>query len=166
MGATVTVASKLPMRLELQCSVKRMTQQKHLGQMWKEEIFYKSGPMQVIWGTAHPNGQLPAGMPPRPRMIAGYALTDGVDKELWDAWAKENADSALIKNRLVFAFEKLDSVQGRCREFDDVNSGLGALGSNVPPGQEAIPDNDRRLPKKIFARQTAALPESSPDSES
>jgi hypothetical protein len=108
-GAKVTVASKLPMKIEMQCSAKRVMQKKHLGQMWREEEYFKSGPMHVIEGIAYPNGQLPPGMPPRPQMVAGYALTPNVSKDLWDAWLLENKDSAMIKNRLIFAYEQIDS---------------------------------------------------------
>lgn len=154
MGAKVTVASKLPMRLELQCCEKRVAQRRHMGEVWVEETYHKSGPMHVIEGTAYPNGAPPPNMPPRPRMICGYALTDGVDKDLWDAWLKENANSALVLNRLVFAYEKQDTVQGKARENTDVNSGLGPL----------EPDVDRRWPRKTVAgRQTSAPPESSLD---
>ena len=154
MGATVTVASKLPMKLELQCCSKRTLQRRAQGVVWQEVEYYKSGPAVVIQGTSYPVGTPPPNMPPPPRMEGGYALTFSVDKDLWDEWAKENADSAMIKNRLVFAFEKTDTVKGKAKEGGDVDSGLGPL----------IPDADRRWPRKaINARQSRMPPESAPD---
>lgn len=156
MSATVTVASKLPMKLELQCSSKRTMQKKHMGQVWREDEYYKTGPSHVIEGTSYPAGTPPPNMPPRPQMESGYALTFNVDKSLWDAWLAENADSPMIKNRLVFAFEKLDSVRGKAREGkDSVDSGLGPL----------TPDSgDRRMPKKVIGQpQGRVYPEASPD---
>ena len=153
-GAKVTVASKLPMRLEMQCCKKRVEQRRHQGEVWQEETFHKDGPIAVIEGTAYPVGAPPPNMPPPPRMEGGYALTFGVDKDLWDQWAKEHADCAMIKNRLVFAFEKTDTVKGKAKEGGDVDSGLGPL----------IPDVDRRWPRKSTnPRQSRVAPESEPD---
>jgi hypothetical protein len=153
MGATVTVASKLPFRLELQCCVKRTQQRRFQGEVWTEEVYFKDGPIVTINGTAYPNGQVPEGYRPRPKTVGGYALTPNVPKDLFDAWLAENKDSAMIKNRLVFGYEQKDAVDGRARENTDVDSGLGPL----------IPDSDRRMPKKVIGRQTRSLPEAGPD---
>jgi hypothetical protein len=153
MGATVTVASKLPMKFEMQCCVKRTQQRRFQGEVWAEETYHKDGPLHVINGYSYPNGQLPEGMPPRPKMVGGYALTHNVSKDLWDAWLIENKNSAMVLNRLVFAYEKQDTVQGKARESTDVDSGLGPL----------VPDVDRRMPKKVIGRQTRSPPEAEPD---
>jgi hypothetical protein len=153
-GAKVTAASKLPMRLEMQCSVKRTQMRRHQGETWQEETFFKDGPVAIIEGTAYPVGQVPDGMRPRPRVVVGYALTPNVSKDLYDAWAKENADSALIRNKLIFAYEQRDAVEGAAKDLKDIDSGLGPL----------IPDTDRRWPRKIAnSRQARVPPESEPD---
>jgi hypothetical protein len=153
--AKVTVASKLPMKIEMQCCSKRVEQRSHQGQVWREEVSYKDGPMHIIAGTAHPKGDA-AEMMPRPQMIAGgYVLTRNVDADLFSAWMLENKDSALVKNRLIFGFAQIDTVEGTARESKDVDSGLGWL----------VPDKDRRMPKKIGVSQARALPESNPDQE-
>jgi hypothetical protein len=154
-GAKVTVASRLPFKLELQTCSKRVVQAKHQGQAWREEEYYKSGPIAIINGTAYPNGTVPANMPPQPQLATGFALTHGVPKDLWDAWFEENKNSAVITNRLVFAFEKVDSVQGMARENKSADSGLGPL----------TPDSgDRRMPRKLIGQpQARSAPESEPD---
>lgn len=43
----------------------------------------------------------------------GYAITPNVPDELWEAWSKANADSALIENKIVFAEENLIALQGK-----------------------------------------------------
>ena len=156
MGATVTVASKLPMKLELQCCSKRTLQRRAQGVVWQEVEYYKSGPAVVIEGTSYPVGTPPPNMPPRPRMESGYALTFGVSKDLWDQWLLENKDSAVVKNKLVFAYEKADSVKGQAKDGKDLDSGLGPLRPD---------DNDRRMQKKVIGRQAKPLPESTPDWE-
>jgi hypothetical protein len=155
-GAKVTVASKLPFKLELQVCSKRVVQAKHQGQAWREEEYYKSGPIAIINGTSYPNGSsLPEGMPPKPQMATGFALTFGVDADLFSAWLEENKDSAMVKNHLVFAFEKVDAVKGTAKEHKAVDSGLEALRPD---------DNDRRMPKKLIgAQQSRAAPEAEPD---
>jgi hypothetical protein len=108
----------------------------------------------VINGTAYPNGNtVPENMPPRPQMATGYALTHNVSKDLFDSWLAENKDSAMVKNRLVFAYEKTDSVKDAAKDCKGVDSGLGPL----------IPDADRRMPKKLVGPQTRSLPEAEPE---
>ena len=141
-GAKVTVASKLPMAFEMQACTKHEQKVKTGNTTWVEEVFSKSGKMAVINGIAYPNGQAPEGFHDKPQMASGAALTFGVDKDLWDAWLEQNKDSAMVRNGLVFAHEKSESVKAKAREHKDLNSGLGPL----------TPDNDRRMPKKISSR--------------
>ena len=82
--------------------------------------------------------------------FAGFALTYNVDADLFTAWLAENQDSAMVKNRLIFAYDssKTDAVRGTAKEGKDVDSGLGPL----------VPDVDRRMPKKTaVGSQTTAL---------
>ena len=153
-GAKVTVASELPMSFEMQCCKKRVEQRRHQGEVYTEEVFFKDGPIAIINGYSYPNGgTVPEGFRPRPKMVAGYALTHNVSKDLFDAWMLENKDSAMVKNWLVYGYEQIDTVQGKAREGGDVDSGLGPL----------TPDTDRRWPRKVVNRQMRALPESDPD---
>ena len=138
-GAKVTVASKLPMALELQLCDKRTTQVRNGNNSWNEEVFVKSGKIVTINGTAYPAGQPPEGMPDRPSMIAGAALTPGVDKAFWDAWLAQNKDTPMVKNGMVFAHEKIDAVKGKARDAKNVLSGLDPIN----------PKGDRRMPRKL-----------------
>ena len=154
-GAKVTVASKLPMSFEMQTCRKRVEQRRHQGEVYTEEVYFKDGPIAIINGYSYPNGgTVPEGFRPRPKMVAGYALTHNVSKDLFDQWMIENKDSAMVRNRLVYGFEQIDTVQGKAREGTDVDSGLGPLWPD---------NNDRRMPKKVINRQMRAPPESAPD---
>lgn len=155
-GAKVIVASKLPMALELQLCVSREQQIKNGGSVWTETIFAKDGPIVTIHGTAYPNGQVPDGMPDRPQMAHGAALTYGVDKDFFDRWLEQNKTSPIVVNRLVFAHEKSDSVKARAREVRDFDSGLGPLN----------PENDRRMPRKLQSRPRATRTGSGDDAYS
>jgi hypothetical protein len=144
-GAKVTVASKLPMSFEMQCCTKRTVQMKNGNTAWVEDQWTKSGKVVVINGTAYPNGQLPEGMPDRPQMANGSALTFGVDKDFFDAWMEQNKDTSMVKNHLIFAATTTEGVKAKAREFKDIQSGLQAL----------TPDNDRRMPKKLVTGHLA-----------
>lgn len=54
----------------------------------------------------------PGNLPIQER-IGGYAITLNVPNDLWDAWAKAHADSALIENKLVFAEEQVEVLKAR-----------------------------------------------------
>lgn len=141
-GTKIIVASKLPMALELQHCVKRTMQMKNGNTAWKEDVWVKSGQIVVINGTSYPNGQLPDGMPDRPQMRSGAALTYGVDKDFFDKWLEQNKDSEMVKNGLIFAAEKGEDVSAEARARVKTLSGLEPLN----------PEGDRRMPKKINGR--------------
>lgn len=47
---------------------------------------------------------------------SSYALTHGVDKDFFDEWMRQNASLAAVQNKLIFANEKQDSVNGMVRD--------------------------------------------------
>lgn len=141
-GAKVVVASRLPMALEMQHCEKRSVQMKNGNNAWVEDVYTKVGPIVIIAGTAYPNGQIPEGMPVRPEMAGGAALTAGVDAEFFARWLAQNERSPMVMNGLVFAHESIDRVKGIARETKDVQSGLQALN----------PKSDTRMPKKITGK--------------
>lgn len=66
------------------------------------------------------------------RIIGGYGLTEGVDKEFFDAWCAANADSALLSGELVFAQDKAGAAAAQAKEQEDVKSGFEALDMAKP----------------------------------
>jgi hypothetical protein len=54
--------------------------------------------------------------PAPPAMPGSYALTHGVDKDLFDEWLKQNQDLDMVKNKLIFAAEKTDYVQHKAKD--------------------------------------------------
>lgn len=68
-------------------------------------------------------------------IIGGHGITEGVDKELFDAWMIQRKDSAVVKNGFVFAHEKLASAQAEARNRQSNKTGLEGLDPNKPaPG--------------------------------
>lgn len=73
-----------------------------------------------------------------PQIVGGYALTYGVDADFWEAWLKANETSAIVKNRLVFAFEKVADTRAAAKENAGLKSGLEPL----------LKDGDPRMPHR------------------
>ena len=138
----VTVASKLPMDIEIQLC--RETTAAVTGQFGsvKETINVKTGRMYYIRGTAYPVGQPPKGFPKAPNMIdAGYALTSGIPADFWAEWLRQNQDTEMVRNGLIKAAATQHDVEAKAAEHADVQSGL----------QPLDPDGDPRNPKPMNA---------------
>lgn len=144
-GAKVVVASKMPMALLLQlCKFQDVRLPDGRGGYFTEKNAVKVGPVVRINGTAYPRGEPPEGFRDRPEMVAGCALTRGVDKEWWDKWVEQNAEAPYVKSGLLFAFEKTEAVRAQARERADLDSGLGPI---VPARDGVI--QDPRMPRPI-----------------
>lgn len=140
-AATVIVACKIPTGIVLQlCKPTTYFEETPSGS--KERTRYdKFGPRVHIRGTAYPVGQAPAGFPPRPVMVGGYALTFGVDADFFREWMKQNAMSPLVLNHQIMAHSQTSSIQAAATEHAEVRSGYEPLN----------PENDPRLPRAAAA---------------
>ncbi|MGO9304221.1 MAG: hypothetical protein ACLP3R_11155 [Candidatus Korobacteraceae bacterium] len=142
-GAKVTVASKLPMSIEMQCCTKRVQKFRNGSLQWEEELSTKDGPIVIIAGTGYPVAPPETYSKDRPETVAGAALTHGVDKAFFDRWMEENKSSPMVVNKLIFAHERPDTVKGLARDYKAFKSGLDPL----------VPDNDPRMPKKLVVAE-------------
>lgn len=153
-GGTVYVFSKLAMAIELQRCEERMTKIRYKQEVWKEPCFVRAGPVYTIAGTNYPIGAPPPDViwPERPQMVAGYAVTKGVPKNFWDAWLLQHEDDPMVKNKLLFAAEKLENGVAEARENKDRFTGLGPLQrGRDKDGNETIVDP--RQPKKVATQR-------------
>lgn len=57
-------------------------------------------------------------------LIGGHGITEGVDKELFDAWMKAYADYAPVKAGLIFAHDNAKSTAAEAKEKADNKSGF------------------------------------------
>jgi hypothetical protein len=74
---------------------------------------------------------------PDARIIGGYGLTEGVDKDFFDAWLAAHADQPYVKKELVFAQGKANSAADKAKDQKEVKSGLEPLPQDKPmPGIE------------------------------
>lgn len=134
-GETVTVACKMPHGLILRGFRKTTVQVPVLGGGFRDAMEYEpDGRRVTIFGNAAPqNGA------PRTRVVCGFALTDGVDKDMWDEWLKANQDLPAVKNGLVFAYSALAEAADAAKE----------RGENLKSGFERIdPTGDPRTPRR------------------
>lgn len=140
----VTVACKIPTGLELQhCTPTKWIEETPSGS--RERLRYdRVGPTVFVRGTAYPVGTIPKGYPSRPIMVGGYALTPNVDADFFDEWIRQNKDTDMVRNRMIFAYARRDDVVGEARENKDRQSGLEPLN----------PENDPRMPRPINAMIT------------
>lgn len=90
-------------------------------------------------------GKAPAGH----ELAGGHALTHGVPADFWEQWVKDNKESPLVKNGIVFAHAEAASVVAFANEREREMVGLEPL-DMTPRSErgETIP-NDPRAPRKI-----------------
>jgi hypothetical protein len=121
--ATVTVASKMPNGLILRVFDMVETQEPLMGGGFHTVKVARERPERIVVnGNAHPQNKSPMC-----QIVAGYALTPGVSKELWDLWRKQNESSLLVKNGLIFAHENSRNTEAEAAEKKDIRSGLERL---------------------------------------
>lgn len=137
-GSTVTVACKLPHGLQLQLCEMTETRVPSLGGTTlpvKQAV--KIGKVYTVNGNASPHG-----VAPRCRIVAGYALTDGIPKEFWDKWREQNEDAEYVTHKLIMAWPTNAGADDMAKEHRRVRSGLEPLdGQNLK--------DDPRVPRKL-----------------
>lgn len=128
MGATVTVACKLPHGLHIQL---RKTEKTRDG-----EISTGIGEVVTIKGAnAHD-------------AIAGHGITPGVDKDFFEAWLKQEAAQPFVKNKLVFAQERENSAVAQAKEQARNVTGFEGL-DPTKPGEGLKPENYEGMPAAL-----------------
>lgn len=131
---TVTVASKLPYAIVMQCS--EPTEKKELvlgGGVQKVMEYDKAGQSFVIQGCAIPRGNDRNPEWDYPQIVGGFALTPGVPADLWVKWCEEHKDTPFIKNGLIFAEDRRDFASAAAKERRELKSGLEPIDPANPP---------------------------------
>jgi hypothetical protein len=99
-GELVTVACKLPNGLIMQLFEDIKVPQRD-GSLQKERL--RVGPRYVIAGNRHPYGRVP-----EPHFET-FALTPHLPRALVMRWFEQNADADIVRNKLVFVIEKMET---------------------------------------------------------
>jgi hypothetical protein len=139
MAGVVTVACKLPHGLKMRLFREEDYQEPTAGGVMRISKRWVPLPDAVtVRGVAtEVNAPIDPRKPPPPLIVGGYALTPGVDADFWAAWLKANAEFDAVKNKLIFAYEKHDTTEGKARENASRRSGLEPLDpTRLPRGIE------------------------------
>jgi hypothetical protein len=146
-GETVTVACKLPAGLILRCfEWEKFKESTRDGLQDSKRAREKPEMRFVVRGTwVGSAGQAFARNNPAVAELlpGGFALTPGCPKEIWDLWFEQNKESALVKNRVIFAHPEHASVVKSAQDHRAVTSGLEPVHPDNPG--ERLGGVDRRL---------------------
>jgi hypothetical protein len=140
-GEKVTVACKLPHGLILRVFNKTTRREAILGGGTREfEVFEPDPNIAIrIHGNVAPFGKAVPGL----HEASGYALTHNVPKDIWDRWLEANADSDIVRQKLVFAAPTRDAAESMATDAKDVRSGLEPMNperKQLPNGRSAPVD--------------------------
>jgi hypothetical protein len=139
-GGKVTVYCRLPTGLDIRGF--RMVKQHELVMGGGTREFMIAEPVGL---PVHLNGNaFFKGEPQTHRVICGYGVTEGVDKDLWDNWLEANRDQPYVANKLVFAAERKDIGEDEAEENRDRLSGLEPMYRSIDPDGK---DRDPRAPR-------------------
>lgn len=139
--ATITVASKIDMDIEIRlCKPKEARVTGQFGST-VETINVPYGESYVIRGTSYPVGTVPKGFRKQPELAEDYALTHGIPADWFKEWLEQNAETDMVKNRMIFAAADSSEVESIGSDFRKLTSGLGPM----------VPDTDPRNPKPLLS---------------
>jgi hypothetical protein len=136
-GAKVTVACKLPAGIVIR-PYRWITRNENVMGGGSREVreAVTAGAPVVIRGYASKQNEAPRGP-----IVGGYALTFGVDKEIWDQWLEANRDSDMVRNELVFAHESREVAMAWAKEHEKTVSGLERMNPDGDPRAPRAPAN-------------------------
>ena len=95
------------------------------------------------------NGPAPMSAMPQFDMPGGYALTPNVPADLWAAWLEANKDSAMVKNKLIFATATPEAASKQAKEQESVKSNLEPLDVSTVTKNGREVNVDPRWPKAM-----------------
>lgn len=127
-GGKVVVGCKVGLALvNLQlCTKVMVTEQTTAGPREVPE-YRRIGGVVQIRGTAYPRGTPPIGFPDRPKMAAGCAFTEEVDRDFMVNWMKQNERNPMVENKMVFIAEDLPRAMAMAAELETTRSGFEPL---------------------------------------
>lgn len=128
---TVTVACKLPHGLLLRVFEAREVREAGTNVTVKQYVELPF--QQEVQGFSHEQNRAP-----HCQFTSGYALTFGIDKDLWDKWLEQNKNTDIVKNGLIFAHSDMASVEAEGREKEKVRSCFERIDRNEMPNTGRI----------------------------
>ena len=93
--------------------------------------------------TLKGTNSLTAGAIIRPATIGGFAITENVPKEFFEAWLSKHKEHPAVRNNLIFAHTQVASVQDMAEERSEISNGLDPIDPKKPaPNIETRNDKD------------------------
>ena len=130
-GETVLVGCKAPTGLVLNLDAYEVLSKEH-GTV--REVKSKIGPF-TLRGNSFEVGKFPklanGAFLANEQLEDGYVFTP-VPKDFWDEWSRRNADSSLVKDRIVIAVGNKGAAEGRAREHETERGLSPRLTENDP----------------------------------
>lgn len=99
-----------------------------------QEIFQPTGERFYIHGNTAPHAEPLLDADGNAIMLEqSFALTPNVPKAFWDLWLEQHADSAIVKNGLIFASSKPLELRSEAKAHRDQRHGLEPLDPQGDP---------------------------------
>lgn len=86
----------------------------------------------VLNGFSIDLGKMAGGIPPEHQIIGGFGLTSGIPRDFADEWFAQNAQSALVRNKIVFMERNENEARAHARDYASLQSGLQPVDPNDP----------------------------------
>lgn len=128
MTATVIVACKIPQGMRCRLHEKKRITEVSLGGSREVDQYFATDQEFTVHGPAHAQNE-----GPRYLTVAGYAITRGVDKSLWDAWYEQNLELDAVQRNLIFAYESADKTKDAAKEGRKLKTGLERINPHELP---------------------------------
>ncbi len=136
-GETVTVALKHPTGIILEVFKPEPSFEPVLGGGMRETTIYRpTGGKFTLNGN-----RVPVGVAPPYPIVAGYALTHGIPRDVWEAWRAQHADHPLVQGNLIAAYKGGEDAAAFAEEHRETRSGMEPVRRK----------DDPRVPKRIGA---------------
>ena len=130
---TVTVGCKLPSGLKMRIFREVTRDIPVMGGGVKEAKEFEpipDAPSYTLNGFSHEQKTAP-----EHSIIGGAALTHGIPKDFWDAWMRQNRNSDLVRNGLIFGHVREQEARAEAKDKISLKSGLERLDPNNLPAQ-------------------------------
>jgi hypothetical protein len=120
---TVVIACKLPHGIIIRDQEETIVHENVMGGGTRKVKLYRPvGPRIRVKGPVVPDAFIRS-----VEVVGGYAITEGVDADVFGRWMNWNKDAPYVVNKLIYGHEDRDNVLGWAREHGDVRSGVEPL---------------------------------------
>ncbi|MDB5777604.1 MAG: hypothetical protein JWP38_3737 [Herbaspirillum sp.] len=141
-GATVVVASKLPMDLVMRLYDFKERDEPVMGggvRVFKIAEQRQETPVFVLTGNSYAQNK-----GAHQQIVGGYAITRGIPKDFWEQWLAQNERADFIVNHMIFAHSEDASVVAQAKEKEEIKSGLERLDPKALPKGVETSDHFKR----------------------